>query len=285
MCELFAMSSRLPTTVGLSMSRLASCGAPGGRLADGWGVACFDGADARVLREPEPAANSRWLEQFINGRRLGCRIAMAHIRHATQGDISLANTQPFSRELGGRIHVFAHNGMLPGIEKTVGAQCRRFRPVGGSDSEVAFCGLLERLAPLWTRGAPDVGERLETLSQFAAELRAIGPANFIYADSELLFAHSHRRTQVDGRIAPPGLTMLTRRCPVDRDALPAAGVTLIQQPGPQALTLFASVPLTDEAWRPLGEGEIVVVRDGELFEKRAEDARPENGSRPISVQA
>jgi len=35
------------------------------------------------------------------------------------------------------------------------------------------------------------------------------------------------------------------------------------QLGPQNLTLFASVPLTDEDWRPLREGEIVVVQHGE----------------------
>ncbi len=275
MCELFALSSRLPTTLSLSLTRLASRGAPGGKLADGWGVAYYDGADARVLREPEPAGMSPWLDQFINARRLATRIALAHIRHATQGEISLANTQPFARELGGRMHVFAHNGMLPGVETVMGSRCRRFRPVGDTDSEVAFCSLLESLAPLWAGGAPGIAERIESVARFAEELRAIGPANFLYSDSELLFAHGHRRTQIDGRIAPPGLTMLRRSCAVDRDALPDAGVTLEARAGPQDLILFASVPLSDEAWRPLEEGEIVVAKAGELVgdeERRAQDA-------------
>jgi glutamine amidotransferase len=263
MCELFAMSSRLPTTIGLSMGRLASRGSPGGHLADGWGVACYDGRDARVLREPEPAADSPWL-RFIEGRRLRGHIALAHIRHATQGGVALANTQPFARELGGRMHIFAHNGMLPGIEQILGADCRRFRPVGATDSEVAFCALLERLAPLWAEGAPSIGARIATVTAFAATLRPIGPANFIYADGELLFAHGHRRTQADGRIAPPGLTMLRRSCAVDRDTLPEAGVAVEPEAGPQTLCLFASVPLSDEPWRPLDEGEIVVVRDGDV---------------------
>jgi predicted glutamine amidotransferase len=263
MCELFALSSRLPTTFGLSMRRLASHGSPGGQLADGWGVACYDGNDARVLREPEPAGDSAWL-RFIDGRRLRSRIALAHIRHATQGGVSLPNTQPFARELGGRRHVFAHNGMLPGIEQLMGAACRRFRPIGTTDSEVACCALLERLAPLWSHAVPGVGERVAVVSRFAAELRAVGPANFLYADGELLFAHGHRRTQADGRIAPPGLAMLVRQCAVDRDTLPEAGVAVQPEAGPQVLTLFASVPLSDEAWRTLDEGEIVVVRDGEV---------------------
>ena len=210
MCELFAMSSWTPTTLSLSLRRLAARGAPGGKLADGWGMACYDGFDARVLREPEPAGGSAWLEHVPDAGRPLSRIVIAHIRHATQGGIALANTQPFARGLGGRIHIFAHNGTLPGVERALGV-AGRFRPIGDTDSEVAFCGLLERMAPLWAERVPSVGERLEATKAFAAELRKLGPANFLYSDGELVFGHGHRRTQADGRIAPPGLTLLTPR--------------------------------------------------------------------------
>jgi predicted glutamine amidotransferase len=42
----------------------------------------------------------------------------------------LRNTQPFARELGGRTHFFAHNGMLPGIEDDGRFETRRFRRIG-----------------------------------------------------------------------------------------------------------------------------------------------------------
>ncbi len=119
------------------------------------------------------------------------------------------------------------------------------------------------MAPLWADRVPSDRERLQIVAQYAAELRALGPANFLYSDGGLLFAHGDRRTQADGQIAPPGLTVLTRRCPLERDSLPAAGVRLDVEAGRQTLTLFASVPLTDEEWRPMREGEIVMVRDGE----------------------
>ena len=268
MCELFAVSSRAPARLSLSMRRLAARGAPGGKLADGWGVACYDGFDARLLREPEPAGDSPWLDQVIKSGRPHSRIVIAHIRHATRGSIALANTQPFARELGGRVHVFAHNGMLAAIEHTIGPSCRRYRPVGETDSEVAFCGLMERLAPLWDDGAPSAEARLETLARFAEELRSLGPANFLYSDGELLFAHGHRRTQEDGRISPPGLTVLSRKSAAEHDGFAAAGVTLETDCGPQSLTVFASVPLTDEDWRPLREGEMVMVREGEQLAMR-----------------
>lgn len=52
---------------------------------------------------------------------------------------------------------------------------------------------------------------------FAAELRRLGPANFMQADGQALFAHGHRRWQpATGRIAPPGLHLLTRHCAARR---------------------------------------------------------------------
>jgi predicted glutamine amidotransferase len=58
------------------------------------------------------------------------------------------------------------------------------------------------------------------------------------------------------------VTVLTRECEMDRDGLPAAVVILKTDRGPQSMTVFASVPLTDEDWRPLREGEILTVCEG-----------------------
>ncbi len=267
MCELFAISSRSLTRVSFSLGRLADRGTPGGSLSDGWGVACYDGRDVRVMREPEPAGGSPWLEHALEAGRPHSRLVIAHIRHATRGGICLANTQPFVRELGGRMHVFAHNGTLSDIGQEFDAPERRFRPVGETDSEVAFCLLLDRLGLLWRHEPPTVAERLAVVKRFAAELRQLGPANFLYSDGEVLFAHGDRRKQRGGAIAPPGLHVLERACEIDKDALPAAGVTLDAEPGPQAIVLFASVPLSEEAWEPLKEGQVVAVIGGTIVDQ------------------
>jgi glutamine amidotransferase len=80
-----------------------------------------------------------------------------------------------------------------------------------------------------------------------------------------VFAHGHRRIQGDGTIAPPGLWQLQRRCLLDVDALPEAGVVIETTRRDQEVTLLASVPLTAEPWRPLAEGELFVVRNGRHF--------------------
>ncbi|OJY76913.1 MAG: hypothetical protein BGP12_05570 [Rhodospirillales bacterium 70-18] len=262
MCEIFAMSSRHPTAVTLSMGALARHGRPGGHLDDGWGVAFHDGADASLLREPGAAGDSPLL-RLLADRPPRAALVLAHIRHATQGTRGLRNTQPFARELGGRMHVFAHNGNLLGQPPARG----RFRPVGETDSETAFCRLLDRLAPLWAGGVPPLADRLGALAGLAAELRALGPANFVYTDGDALFAHGDRRIQPDGRVAPPGLMLLERACDMDPEVLsPAssdlAGIDLAQGISGQHVALVASVALSAEPWRALRQGEMVAIRGG-----------------------
>ena len=279
MCELFGLSSRLPTRATFSLKAFASHGGNGSRNIDGWGLAFRDGHDVRLYKEPEPAADSAWLA-FIAERRIASRLVLSHIRHATRGDLSLANTQPFVRELGGRMHVFAHNGRLDGIDYRLAGQWRRFQPVGETDSEIAFCILLERLAALW-RGpsVPPVAERLAIVEGVAAEMRDLGPANFLYSDGDILFAHGDRRLQADGRIAAPGLWRLERACDVDADALAEAGVK-IEAPRPgQRIMLVASVPLSEEGWVPFAPGELVTVKDGGRL--TASPTRTEATARPV----
>ncbi len=262
MCELFALSSKMPANVNFSLDIFSRHGGFGGRMLDGWGLAFYDGADVRLYREPEPAGQSDWVS-FIEQRRQRTGLVLSHIRRATQGAVSLRNTQPFMRELGGRAHVFAHNGDLATISQRMAGRWTRFQPIGETDSEIAFCILLEALSPLWAgRALPSVASRMAVVQAFAAQLRALGPANFIYADGDVLFAHGHRRIQHDGAIAPPGLFQLTRACGTGDGAAAASGVRIGDEHATQELVLFASVPLTAEAWQPLREGEVAAVRHG-----------------------
>lgn len=243
MCELYAFSSETPKAAGDELLELARRGGDTGPHRDGWGIAYMQDGDALLVREPNPAHDSACLG-FLHAKRPMTTQLIAHIRRATQGAPLLRNTQPFQRELGGRVHLFAHNGMLPGVERL---RARWNRPVGDTDSEHAFCALLDRLRPLWDRGTPELADRFDEVAAFAAELRDLGPANFLYSDGDTLFAHAHRRRNDLGAIEPPGLHMLHRR---------------------DGTVLLASVPLTDESWTPLAEGELVAIRDGRVVVRR-----------------
>jgi hypothetical protein len=99
---------------------------------------------------------------------------------------------------------------------------------------------------------------------FAAEMRPLGTANFLYSDGEFVFGHGHRRTQADGTMSAPGLWGRHRRRAARTAPLmpPAASGIVIhadEQPQDtvQEMTVLASVPVTGGQWSPLAEGEIV----------------------------
>ena len=259
------MSARFPTTVRLSFEELARHGGGTGPHGDGWGLGLWQDGDALVIREPDAASHSRWV-RFLQEREPRTSMAIAHIRRATQGARLLRNTQPFSRELGGRMHLFAHNGMLEGVEGDRRFQASRFRRIGETDSEQAFCALLERLSPLWASGLPPLADRLRVIVGFASDLRKLGPANFLYTDGDAIFAHGHRRKNDGGVIRPPGLHVLCRSCTAAADKIDLVGISLDPQEQ-QQVALVASVPLSREPWEPLAEGEIVVLREGRVTER------------------
>jgi predicted glutamine amidotransferase len=266
MCELLAMQSRVPATVRLSLEELARHGGLAGPHKDGWGVGWYEDGDVRLVKEPRAASDSACL-RFIQEHPFRSTTVISHIRKATQGRLTLANSQPFARELGGRMHLFAHNGDLDGARLRAALPLGAHRPVGETDSEYALCALLELLRPLWrpAAAAPAPEARLAVIARFAAELRALGPANFLYADGDAVFAHGHRRKHADG-MRPPGLHVLCRRCAGEHDgAFAAEGLRIESDAAPQEVVLLASVPLTSgEPWRALAEGEILVARGGRI---------------------
>jgi len=266
MCELFAMSSRGPATVTLSLGILAEHGGNTAPHKDGWGIAFYDDGDARILKDTAGASDSQWV-QFVEQQAIRSTLVLSHIRLATEGEVSTRNTQPFARELGGRMHVFAHNGHVPDIRGLSEYHGDSFRPIGGTDSEIAFCALLERLRPLWLEhdATPDLAARLEVVADFAQGLGRFGPANFLYCDGEVLFAHGHRRKQANGEYEPPGLHWLHRQCARKDLLAETSGVSVTSTK--QDVILVASVPLTAEAWEPFREGEVVAISGGKVVSR------------------
>lgn len=267
MCELFAMSSRRPANVHYSLEEFSRHGGLSGPHKDGWGIAWYLDGDVRLVKEAEPASDSACI-RFLQDRPFASELVVSHIRRATQGSRTIRNCQPFTRELGGAMHVFAHNGNLDASRLRARLPLGVYRPVGETDSEYAFCALLERLRPLWLADgtAPALQDRLAVVSGFAAAIRELGPANFLYADGDALFAHGHKRTHGSaGIIRPPGLHLLCRRCAAPEAPLETSGLLIESQPDTQHVVLFASVPLTAASgWEALGEGELIVARHGEV---------------------
>lgn len=264
MCELFAMSARLPSTVKLSLEEFSRHGGLSGSNKDGWGIAWYDDGDISLLKEKFAAADSNCV-RYLQENPFRSALVISHIRKATQGQIATRNCQPFVRELGGVWHSFAHNGNLIGLAEHERLRLGRFHPIGETDSERAFCALLERMQALWLApDRPSVAVRLDVVTRFAAELRELGPANFLYSDGDLLFAHAHRRHQADGTVRAPGLWRLARHCEAGGE-MSAAGLNISAHGAEQEVVLVASVPLTGEHWVPMAEGEVLAAQQGHVI--------------------
>ena len=263
MCELFAVSSSFPTCVNVCLHEFQQHGGSYNKITDGWGMAFYEGNDARIIRETDAAYQSQHMD-FIRTHNYSSSYMLSHIRQATVGETRLQNTQPFSRELGGSLHVFAHNGDLENMHGYLEPD-PEFEPIGNSDSEFAFCDLMGRLKKSRrARGrALEYGERLEIIRDYASRMKDKGIFNFLYCDGEYLFVHSHKRTQSDGEVKPPGLFVLTRQgCHESHRNIP--GVKLQCNHDFPDMALVASMPLTDENWEPLPTQTLTVLHQGRV---------------------
>lgn len=269
MCELLGMSAHHPASITLSLNEFARHGGETGPHADGWGVAFYDGPDANLIRESTSAADSV-LMSTLRGYKMTSEIVIAHIRRASFGLVELRNTHPFRREFAGRVHTFAHNGDLPGIEDQYNIGQNGFAlPVGNTDSEYAFCLLMQRLSRVWSgKGAiPSLFTRKKIISEFARQIGMLGSANFLYSDGDALFVHGHLRTQPDGSVRAPGLHYISVSCNYGFGRSELASVNL-ESDQVQKVTLVSTTPLNEGDWTPMLEGELLILKGGEIVDSK-----------------
>lgn len=100
MCELLGLSSNVPTTLSLSLRKLAEHGGPPASIADGWGVAYYEGRDVRLIKDCASAEDSDWV-RFIADHDLRSQIVVSHIRKATTMASAPIETPSRSSRTGG----------------------------------------------------------------------------------------------------------------------------------------------------------------------------------------
>lgn len=251
MCQLLGMNCNVPTDILFSFEGFHLRGGLTDHHADGWGIAFFEGRGCRVFLDDKPSSNSP-VATLVRTYPIKSKNVIAHIRKATHGEITLANTHPFMRELWGQYWIFAHNGDLKEYAPQPG---QFYRPVGSTDSEAAFCAILEALRQRFAEPPPQ--EVLwEAVQQLAAEIRAHGVFNFMLSNGEVLFAHCSSNLHYIVRQAPFASAHL-----VDNDvSVDFASVTTPRD----RVAVIATQPLTDnETWTRIAESQLILFKDGE----------------------
>ncbi len=253
MGELFGISGT--TEMALSL-RFAGAQTPRGYREEGWGVAALRGPAAVVLKEPAARPDAATATMLRDGRALRGEGAIAYIRRWTHS-ASLKNCHPFVRELGGREWAFAHNGNVAGVLRDADWRPRRFSPIGGTDSEFAFCALLDRITEVLPAGGPPDPEVLASvLHPASVAIARHGMFNYLLLTQERLVVFSSGEYGLYVWEMEDGGAGALALADEDWDIrVGAAG-------GLGACVVAASNPMGAAGWRRLGRGELLVSASG-----------------------
>ncbi len=256
MCQLLGMNSRLPASLTLSFTGFSQRGGCTDHHADGWGIAFFEsegsapGKGIRYFVDKESAATSP-IAKMLRSYPIKSHNVVAHVRKATVGAVTLENSHPFVRELWGRYWVFAHNGDLKDFNPPIHGN---FRPVGNTDSELAFCWIMQELSKSHA-GVPSVEELTLTLRELVPQIAKHGTFNFLLSNGQALWAHASTK-----------LFYLVREYPFCEVQLKDEDVrvNLAELNGrDDRLAIVVTEPLTtNEAWTALAANDLTVFVDG-----------------------
>lgn len=252
MCQLLGMNCNVPTDICFSFQGFRLRGGHTDEHKDGWGIAFFEGRGCRLFLDSKPAAHSP-VAELVRDYPIHSLNVIAHIRKATRGSVALENTHPFMRELWGRYWIFAHNGTLHDFSPPPGD---RYRPVGQTDSEQAFCFLLQNLCERFSGTEPPAAQLALALRELTSEIAAHGDFNYLLSNGEYLFAHCATRLHYIVRKTPFQTAHL-----MDQDITVDFGDATTPN---DRVAVIATQPLTDdETWTTMAHGELLQFHNGE----------------------
>lgn len=185
----------------------------------GWGLACMEGSEVQIEKEPVQATKSAYLKQRLSVP-VTVKNAFAHIRYATIGNVEYKNCHPYTRkDESGRSWTLIHNGTIfdyPRLNRYVTVQ------EGDTDSERILLYLLDLVN--WRekhlKRQMNTEERFRLLDAVIVKLSRGNKLNLMIYDGELLYVH----TNYSGSLYE-----------LDKEG--------------QAM--FATVPLSEEKWHPV----------------------------------
>jgi predicted glutamine amidotransferase len=178
MCRVFGCVAAEPTSIRYELLEAEN---PMIRQSEehdsGWGMAVYEranGLDPCLVRFPEAAHGDG---DFMGATSMKGRIFNVHVRRATMGDLTLANTHPFC--LGS--YSFGHNGTIVRYPRLVEQGVAE--PGGDTDSEAFFNFLMAHY------DASDPIGSLRHAIRTTIERSPFSGLNFLFADGDRLFAY------------------------------------------------------------------------------------------------
>ncbi len=254
MCQLLGMNCNTPTDIVFSFTGFAMRGGTTDEHKDGWGIAFFEGNGVRHFVDHQAAIDSP-IAELIKRYPIKSRNVIAHIRKATQGVVSLENCHPFVRECWGRYWVFAHNGDLKDFAPVLDGA---YHPVGSTDSELAFCYVMQEMRRHFGDSLPGVTEMAAFLRRISAQIAAHGTFNMMLSNGEALFVHCSTTLHYIVRQYPFTTATLS-----DEDV--AIDFSEVTTPRDKVAVIVTEPLTTNENWTAFLPGELKVFVDGDVW--------------------
>jgi transglutaminase-like putative cysteine protease/predicted glutamine amidotransferase len=271
----------------LAPSFTLHCLEVGGTLPDGWGLGYYPAGEpsAAILKEPAPPQASMRSQLALAWEQVASSLFVLHIRAATWGALSDANTQPFSRTWGRRDWLMAHAGSLDRKPTEVPGP---FEPVGSTDTEAIFCGLLNRFCEYGWRSLADLD--LDIVTEWLGALNEVGELTMCLTDGRDILVHVDRRGAPLhlGTLTPPYERIAFGDADLDVDltrrgakARKGAIICTEQLAGREGDAMRAVI------WRQLTPGTLLVIREGAVVTERTTGGRletPRERRRPARAE-
>ena len=256
MCQLLGMNCATPTDITFSFRGFSQRAGITSDHSDGFGIPFFEDKACRLFVDNQSAVESP-IAELVRNYPIKSRNVIAHIRKATQGKITLENSHPFVRELWGRQWIFAHNGDLHDFQPRLSG---RFSPVGNTDSELAFCYLLDKLVEKFGYHEPSLKEVFAVLQEISPKIAEYGTFNFCLSNGQALFSYATTK-----------LHWLVREYPFQHAKLIDLDVDIdfseVTTPEDR-VAVITTEPLTDnETWQAYRQGEMILFQHGQPIQR------------------
>lgn len=187
MCELFGICARREYRINDYLREFYSHSR---EHPHGWGLACMEGNEASIEKEPVQASKSLYLKRRLSVP-IETKTAFAHIRLATIGNEEYRNCHPYTRkDITGRRWTFIHNGTIfdyPPLAKYVSTQ------VGDTDSERILMFIIDKLnhSEQIREREWSASERFHFLDCLVSNMAKDNKLNFLLFDGEIMYVHTN----------------------------------------------------------------------------------------------
>ncbi len=225
----------------------------------GWGFGWYPGDLQSAMVAKDPAARGARIltDALSDWSSFRSTVFFCKVRGADKG-YTHTETQPFSRSFAGRDWLFMHNGDLDKVEleKLHGPKRPLLEPVGRTDSELAFCDLLNLVQERGARRISDVDPEL--LQSWFRRFDVLGSSDMYLTDglSIVCFHGSQSPKQLYySRISPPENQNIFES---------EAAQVKFNDPRDTYRTAFVvtSSPFSSGTWTVMQPGQMIVVRRG-----------------------